>query len=166
MKTNRWPISGSERGFSLLEAMVVLIIIAIMATIAIPTYSRMLPNMRLRSAANDLYSNLQAAKMEAIKSNGTSNVTFYPAGGKYVGVNGKTVNLDETYKNSVTYEQPGGGSSVTFAGSPYPKVTFTARGMANAGTVYFKNTNDKYYKVDVLASGVIQIKKRVGTDWE
>ena len=81
MKKYTWSISINNRGFSLFEAMIVLAIIAILAAIGIPTFSRMLPDMRLRSAAQDLYGNLQDAKMTAVRTNSPSALTFYPANG-------------------------------------------------------------------------------------
>ncbi|MGD9076356.1 MAG: prepilin-type N-terminal cleavage/methylation domain-containing protein, partial [Desulfobacteraceae bacterium] len=61
-------IRKKESGFSLIELLVIIVIIAILAAIAIPAFSAWLPNYRLRQAARDVYSNLQRAKVNAIKS--------------------------------------------------------------------------------------------------
>lgn len=158
MKKNRYAFFSNQTGFSLSETMVVIAIIAIMAAIGIPTFSKMIPDIRLRSAAQDLYSNLQATKMDAIKENSTRSITFDPDNGTYTLADGTIINLENEYSGSVIYENPDGGAKVTFAGAP-PEVTFSARGMANFGTVFFKNTKGKYCKVEVLLSGLIQIKK-------
>ena len=173
MKKNTHSIFSKQKGFSLLEAIIVIAIIVTMASIGIPTFSRMLPDMRLRSAANDLYASLQAAKMDAIRNNNSatdataSDIIFDPTGGTkgtYTRVNGTVVDLDEEYEGSVEYGTPPnvGGPSVTFvpvAPEPKKRVIFTARGMANEGAVFLKNTKNNYYVVEVLPSGVIQIKK-------
>lgn len=166
MKKNRYYISGNQKGFSLLEAMIVIAIIVIMAAIGIPTFSHMVPDMRLRSAAQDLYSNLQSAKMDAIKTNGTSNLTFDPDNGTYTKVNGNIVNLEEAYKGSVEYGQPGESDTVDF--TPVDdQATFNARGMAtNTGKVFLKNAKDNSYQIEVLGSGVITLKKWNGSAYE
>ena len=63
-------------GFTLVEIMIVIGMITILAAIAIPAFSSWVPDYRLRSAARDLYSNLQRAKMGAIKNNTQWRVYF------------------------------------------------------------------------------------------
>ncbi|MBW2129982.1 MAG: prepilin-type N-terminal cleavage/methylation domain-containing protein, partial [Deltaproteobacteria bacterium] len=58
-----------QEGFTLLELIMTMVILAILATIAIPTFSVWLPEYRLKKAARDLYSNIQLAKMQAVRTN-------------------------------------------------------------------------------------------------
>ncbi|MBW1668898.1 MAG: prepilin-type N-terminal cleavage/methylation domain-containing protein, partial [Deltaproteobacteria bacterium] len=44
-------------GFTLLELLVTIVIFGIIASIAIPGFSRWLPNYRLKGVARDIYSN-------------------------------------------------------------------------------------------------------------
>lgn len=62
------------RGFSLIEAMVVVAILAIMASMAAPSMQQMLANSRVQTAAEGLLTGLQLARTEAIRRN--SNVAF------------------------------------------------------------------------------------------
>ena len=55
-----------ESGFSLVELMVVIAILGVFMGLALPGFSRWLPGNRLRSAAKDLYSNLQHVKLAAM----------------------------------------------------------------------------------------------------
>ena len=72
-----------ESGFTAMELMVVIAIIGIMAAIAIPGFSTWLPNYRLKTAARDLYSNMQKTKVGAIKSNSDWAIVFDPANKRY-----------------------------------------------------------------------------------
>ena len=65
-----------EFGFSTIELITVIAVLAILAAIAVPTSSGLLPNAKLKSAARDVYSNLQLAKLAAIKQNSDSAVVF------------------------------------------------------------------------------------------
>jgi type IV fimbrial biogenesis protein FimT len=64
-----------QRGFTLLEAMVVVSIITILALVAGPNLSIWLDNIRIRSASDALQEGLQTARAEAIKRN--QNITFW-----------------------------------------------------------------------------------------
>jgi len=65
-------------GFTLVELMTIIGIIAILFTIAIPNYIGWLPKYRLGSAARDLLSAMQHARLTAVKNNSDVQVKFYP----------------------------------------------------------------------------------------
>lgn len=65
-----------QNGFTLLELMVVMILIAVAGAIAIPGFTVWLPNYRLRIATNDLYTNLQLAKAGAVRDRAEWAVRF------------------------------------------------------------------------------------------
>jgi len=56
--------------------MVTVAIIGITASIAIPSYFKMLPHLRLKSAARDVASAMQSARMTAISKNSTQTLNF------------------------------------------------------------------------------------------
>ena len=60
----------TERGFTLLEVMVVVAILAILAALAGPSFTPMIERWRVRSATEDLQSSLYFARSEAIKRGG------------------------------------------------------------------------------------------------
>jgi type IV fimbrial biogenesis protein FimT len=67
------------RGFTLIEMMVVIAIIALIATLAAPAMGDMMASQRMRSSATDLVSSLLLARSEAIKRN--APVTIEPLSG-------------------------------------------------------------------------------------
>jgi prepilin-type N-terminal cleavage/methylation domain-containing protein len=77
-----------KNGFSIIELMVTLIILSIVAAVAIPGFSRWLPNHHLKTAARDLYSNFQLAKMKAVRANGEYAVVLDPGNGLYQLISG------------------------------------------------------------------------------
>lgn len=55
-RRGRGAAAGRSRGFTLIELLVALVISAILATIALPTYTRYVTRSKLRTAQNDLVS--------------------------------------------------------------------------------------------------------------
>ena len=63
------------RGFTLVETMIVVAILAIFAAMAGPSFIDMVKTAKLRSAASDFYSSLLSARSEAIKRRTNMSVT-------------------------------------------------------------------------------------------
>ena len=100
-RNNIKGIPKRQTGFTLIELMVVIGIIAIMAGFAVPAVMNWLPNYRLKAAARDLYSNMQKARFEAVKTNSGYAVLFDTAAGNYQllsdpGPDGNWGTLDDT----------------------------------------------------------------------
>jgi prepilin-type N-terminal cleavage/methylation domain-containing protein len=72
-----------EHGFTLMELMITIVILCILLGLAIPGFSSWLPKYRLRGAARDIYSNLQLAKMTAVKDRNRCKVLFDVANSRY-----------------------------------------------------------------------------------
>jgi type IV fimbrial biogenesis protein FimT len=133
-----------EHGFTLLELMITIVILCLLLGLAIPGFSSWLPKYRLRGAARDIYSNLQLAKMTAVKDRKRCKVTFDVANSRYQvssvnPVNGtygdgddvtttlKTVNFSE-YGSGVGYGN--GSATVGVGGGGFDnEVTFDEDGI-------------------------------------
>jgi len=76
MRNSKTYNQCSRPGFTLVEIMVTLAVMAIASALAAPSLLAMAPNMALKTAARDLYSKLQEAKMLAIKENNPVTVRF------------------------------------------------------------------------------------------
>lgn len=105
----------ASRGFTLIEAMTVVAIVAILATLAAPGMRSLIGTMTSKSAAFDLIGDLTVARSEAIKRNQPTTVT--PVGGDWakgwqVLAGGTTVRERSALTSSLSVSAPTGG--VTF----------------------------------------------------
>lgn len=57
----------SKNGFTLIELMVVLAVLTIMATVAVPSFQNLIENNRLATESNRLFSSMSFARSEAVR---------------------------------------------------------------------------------------------------
>lgn len=121
-----------KNGFTVMELMVTLGIIAILTAMAVPSYISWLPGYRLRSAANDVHAAIQMARLRAVKENGNTVISYTEGrGGNYrVFVDN---NNNQTYDSNdkfVLYgEVPGDVTLSTQINGGWTLTIFDARGI-------------------------------------
>ena len=72
---------GNKNGFTLIEMMIAIAIIAILSAVAVPNYITHRNNQQVSRAVREIYSALQSAKMSAITDNINVFVAFSPGTG-------------------------------------------------------------------------------------
>jgi len=159
------------------ELIIVVAIIGILAGVATPMILAWLPDIRLKSAARDLFSQMQQARMQAIKENRDWAIVFDAGNNKYElrsdfgGTNVLVTTVDlSTYSSGVGFGR--GAATQDVAGTVWPNgdvsyagsvVIFTPRGTGTDGYVYLDHQgNTSAYAVGTVVSGSIRLRRWMG----
>lgn len=119
--------TNNAAGFTLIEAMVVVALLAILSAIAAPSFRSFIGTMNSKAAAFDLVGDLAIARSEAVKGNQTATVVPL-VGGDWA--SGWRV----TAGGAMVREKPALSSSLGVSGAPGAGVTFQPNGRLAADT--------------------------------
>ena len=142
--TKRSRGNAASDGFSLTELIVVLAIILLLAALAIPNFTNIAANIRLKSAATNVSGLMQRARILAAKNNATYGIAYATMNG--AGVACIDLNLSNTctagepliaFKSSVT---PASGAPTGGGGQPSAYVL-----VGDTGSTNYDNTTRLAY---------------------
>ncbi len=120
---SRVPTPWRARGFTLIEVMTVVAVLAVFAAIALPSFGRYVADAELQSASGELQSFLSAARADALTRRISTKVA--PSGMA-------TWNLTESGTVTRTYSLPASVSAVSSVASG---IEFLPDGTATAATL-------------------------------
>ncbi|MCK9175698.1 MAG: GspH/FimT family pseudopilin [Desulforhopalus sp.] len=172
-----------QAGITLVEMMVVVAIIAVMAFFAGPEMLQFGPKARLKSATQTLKSNLELARLEAVKRNTLVTARFTTSGCDTfppVTPSSYSITWDD---NGTPQNIPlmGSSSSSTSSGNTYTfpdgtalcgsdrDIIFTSRGYLKSTTIadevlslksLEKDPGDPWYQITVSLGGAISIDRK------
>ena len=153
----------NANGFTLIEALIVISLMAFISALAVPNLMNWLNKAKLNGAVNNLKASLELAKLKAIQENGpvavnftaNSYVVFRDTGATFgVYDAGEEVFRKKTLATGIRIDL----SATTFAdtGTGGKKTRFRGRGTSASGTVYLVNSNGMVKKIIVSSTGRIR----------
>jgi prepilin-type N-terminal cleavage/methylation domain-containing protein len=142
------------RGFSLIETLVVISILALTAIVTIPNMIAWRSGMQFRAAVNELRNDLEFSKTRAVKENAKVTVAFDPAAGQY------HMTYQDPESNTILLKSqtlPAGvriasGNNTSFSTS------FSSRGTADTGTIVLANQQGKTKSISISPFAKIEVK--------
>jgi len=129
-----------QDGFTMYELLMVIAILAVLATIAVPNIISWRPQAKLRGASNNLRADLQMARLSALREKAIVSVVFTSTGYSIFfdnGVNPGDWNLDADESLIRNRQLPTGviiALPTTF-GSPNNRTRFNGRGFPDQATL-------------------------------
>ena len=116
---------ASTRGFTIIELMITLVVLAILVAVAVPNFRNASLGSRLSASANDLLASVQLARSEAIKRNvavtlcaSANGTTCAGSGGWEQGwiivVAGTVLQVQQALPNGYLVRQTGGTTQLNF----------------------------------------------------
>jgi prepilin-type N-terminal cleavage/methylation domain-containing protein len=161
MDTYQPQVNGKrarEDGFTLIEIMVVIAIVAIGTAIAVPAYLSWIPKYQLSQAISTLASSVNYARVAARTRNATMTLGLAVVAGKWNIQYGGGLLPDEALPSNVC-----GGPAPCSTASPAVTVGFTPRGLSAAAantTLQISNTLGTTYSVTVAPGGRVMMCKK------
>jgi type IV fimbrial biogenesis protein FimT len=135
-------IKKIQVGFSLIELMVVLIVVGILASVAIPSFRIFMVNTQIRTTAESIRNGLQIARSEAVKRNAVVRFTLSNDTSWLVGCPTVTANCPANIEAKPAKE--GSSNTITLALTGAGNISFTSLGniTSTAGQLTQVNIDD------------------------
>jgi len=141
--------------YTLIELLTAIVLLTIITTIAIPSYSGYSSNKKLRAAARHIQAEILELQERAIAESTMYRITFDPRGNSYTIERGTEAGDPYTpleVKSLSSFGRDVGIFSAVF-GKGIPAITFGARGIATTGKVVLTNSYGSTATIAAAVSG-------------
>jgi prepilin-type N-terminal cleavage/methylation domain-containing protein len=139
-----------SKGFSLIEMLVVIGILAITAIVTIPNVIAWRSGMQFRAAVNELRNDLESAKTRAVKENAKVTVAFDPTAGQY------RMTYPDQDNQIILLKSQTLPAGVRIASGN--NTSFSSRGTADTGTIVLANQQGQTKSISISFIGKIEVK--------
>lgn len=141
---------SSQRGFTIIELMIVVALLAIVAAIAIPNFTQFIRNNQVQAKTEEVYALFQYARSQAVAARKTYSINL------------GTWEVSDA-AGTVERKMENNNSQIRLVGTP-DSISFDGRGMvrdARSATVNIFHTAapDDGYVVEVRSSGMVRKNK-------
>jgi prepilin-type N-terminal cleavage/methylation domain-containing protein len=149
----------NESGFSLVELMVVIAIIATLSIVGVAGWFGFMPSYRLRTAVDDLQATMQMARLRAIKENAVTSVRFTGTNTYRAFIDAdEDGTLDGGEEVFLTRTLPAGISLHAATDAGYAQ--YNSRGFPEAGAMSFRlrNGRGQFLGIRMEISGAFSVQ--------
>ena len=144
--------TAHTHGFTLFELLVVIVIIGLVSSLALPRFTQALPGVELKRAARDLAATLRIARGDAIQTNGDVTVFL-----------GRDQNVTPKNRRAAKWKLPDGLTLKTNAMTSVDgqaQLSFFPDGSSDGGLISLSRGERQFDVVVDWLTGGIKIKER------
>ncbi len=159
-KIRKGNVMRNDSGFTLMELAVVIAIVGVLAGIAVPSFVNWLPKYRLNSAADDIQSLVQNARLRAVKENARVVVLLDPDNdgldGDYLAFVDENANWNlDTGETRVEQGEVTPDIRITGSGYTNHRFSFNSRGLCleGSGNITLRNSKGRTKTVNIEMTG-------------
>lgn len=165
-----------EAGFSIMELLIIIAIMTILVTVAVPNLRSVARFAELKRGTQSVSSTFYRARMEAVKTASNCNILFNKGSRSFAPVTGNTCIIPtETLPEGIEFGWGSGVNKTASGGTPLPAdgvafdnetAYFTYLGTVNSGTIYLRNELGDTMAVSVSSGGRIKTRRWVETQFK
>jgi type IV fimbrial biogenesis protein FimT len=156
MRSNHRLRFKDARGFTIIQIVITVAVIAIVSSFALLTLSSARASLRLQNSVRQLSSYLEKARLDAVRRHSNSTVVF-------TSTTTYDVTMDFSGSGTVTTQSYAFENGVSIISTPLPTLTFNWRGRISSCTITFavQNSRGEQSWVDVSDAGDVTVNSNV-----